>query len=106
ADELSWAASVNAEIWPVGSVGMKPFGIATKSQAVNTKVRSITPMTVRRCASTHRSVQSYVWSMPSKKRSETAYSRECDWPGGRRNRLHAMGVSVNDTKPDTSTATV
>ena len=34
-----------------------------------------------------------------------AYSRPCEWPGGCRKRLHAIGVSVSDTKPDTSTAT-
>jgi len=31
--------------------------------------------------------------------------RLCRPPGGRRNRLDSMGVSVSDTTPDTSTAT-
>ena len=43
--------------------------------------------------------------MPSKNRSESWYSRlpppAC---GGRRKRLHSIGVSVSDTRPEISTA--
>jgi len=51
---MSCEASVKAKIWPVSSVGMKPFGMTMKSQAVTTKVRSITTIVTRRCRSTHR----------------------------------------------------
>jgi len=47
-NEMSCAASVKAKIWPVSSVGMKPFGMSTKSHAVSTNVRSITAIVVRR----------------------------------------------------------
>ena len=43
--------------------------------------------------------------MPSKTRSETAYSRLCVLAGGRRKRLQAMGVRVSETSPETRTAT-
>ena len=37
-NEMSWAASVNAKIWPVSSLGMKPFGMARKAQAVTARL--------------------------------------------------------------------
>ncbi len=43
--EMPWAASVGAKIWPVSSVGRKPFGtwtnshiVATRTSAENTSV--------------------------------------------------------------------
>jgi hypothetical protein len=47
-NEISCEASVNAKIWPVSSVGMKPFGMITKSHAVSTKVSNMTPIVKRR----------------------------------------------------------
>jgi hypothetical protein len=44
--------------------------------------------------------------MPPKKRSEAMKRRPCDAAGGFRNRLHAIGVRVSETRPDTSTAAV
>ena len=43
--------------------------------------------------------------MPSKTRSEAGRAGCARRAGGRRNRLHSIGVSVSDTTPETRTAT-
>ena len=52
-----------------------------------------------------RSVTSYRWSIPSNTRSDARYMRPWFSPGGRRKRLHTIGVRVSETRPEMSTDT-
>ena len=101
------AVSVVPLSWPVSSLGMNPLGTTRPSTIVPTRMSIVKSIASPRRSITQVRLRSYQESDFSHTRSVARSQRPCGAASscGRSQRLHSIGVSVSDTKPDTRIAT-
>ena len=103
---MSCAASGDGQICPVSSSGKNPLGITKNKNAVSARMTNETverrqPVSQHELAMCARRCRGLCQKTARKScRAVRALPVAC----GRTNRLHIIGVSVSETKPDTSTA--
>ena len=97
-NEMSWRASVETGSWPMSSCGRKPFGAATKSQAVATIVprRPGAPAAAPRQKSSRRGTGERATTATGC--AAVAACVRSARRGGRR--AQSIGVSVSETKAE------
>src|SRR3954469_23873262 len=100
--EIPCLASVDTEICDVSSSGRKPFGMDQNSHAVPARINAPQSMFRTRCRRVQRRVAQYQRVHASIMSSNLRYTRLCRFPlSSRRYRLHIIGVSVTETRPET-----